>query len=169
MVIGILVPNYGWGIRFRGMWLQIVLKHSGKRLKVSSLVNVYNPARLSVGDNVYIGHGSYIGDGDIRLDSEVVIGPFCSISAGNHLFKDNSVRFGGYEYRPVRIGRGTWLGSHVTVTAGVEIGKGCLIAAGSVVTEDIPDGVVAGGVPAKKIRDNDGNSGVGSNNQEGMK
>ena len=60
MLVGLLVPNYGWGLRFRGRWVQWTLKSHGKGLKISSMVNIYNPSRLSVGDNVYIGHGTYI-------------------------------------------------------------------------------------------------------------
>ena len=132
------------------------------------MVNVYNPSRLSVGNHVYIGHGTYIGDGDITIGDEVVIGPYCSITAGNHRFKDGSVRFGGYDYEPVQIGRGTWIGGHVSVVSGVTIGAGCLIAAGAVVTKDVPDGMIAGGVPAKIIGMNPPNSGIDSGHQEGM-
>ena len=84
----------------------------------------------------------------------------------NHLYRDGSVRFGGYEYKPVHIGKGTWLGSHVSVLAGVTIGSGCLVASGAVVTKDVPDGMIAGGVPAKVIKENDLNSGADKGNQE---
>ena len=168
MVIGLFVPNYGWGIRLRGLWAQIVLRSHGRGLKISSMVNIYNPSRLSVGDNVYVGYGTYIGDGDIYIGDEVVIGPYCNISAGNHKFKSGSVRFGGYEYKPINIGNGTWIGGHVSVLGGVNIGSGCLIAAGAVVTKDVPDGVVVAGVPAKIIGENDPDSGIGALFQDGM-
>ena len=155
MFFGLMLPNYGWGLALRGRWMSLVMKKSGKSFKVSSSVNIYNPSRLSVGDYVYIGHGTYVGDGDISIDDEVVIGPNCILSAGNHLFKNGSVRFGGYEYKPIYIGKGTWIGGNSTITAGSKIGNGCIIAAGSVVTNDIPDGVVAGGIPAKVIKNNE--------------
>jgi len=155
LLFGLLVPNYGWGLRFRGRWVSPTLRRCGRNLKIANLVNIYNPSGLSVGNDVYIGHAVYLGDGEIELSDEVVIGPFCSITGGNHLFRDGSVRFGGYEYKPVRIGRGTWLGGHVSITAGVTVGSGCLIAAGAVVTRDIPDGMVAGGVPATILRPNE--------------
>ncbi len=66
--------------------------------------------------------------------------------------KDGSYRYGPYDYGRIEIGHGSWLGGHVTVTSNVKIGKGCLIAAGSVVTKDIPDFSLAAGVPAKVIR-----------------
>jgi maltose O-acetyltransferase len=100
---------------------------------------------------VYIGYNTYIGGGEVFLDDEVIIGPFCSIVAGNHTLKDGSYRYGPYEYGTISIGRGTWLGSHVTVASNVKIGKGCCIAAGSVVVADVEDNAVYGGVPAKRI------------------
>ena len=168
MFFGLALPNYGWGLSLRGYWMRLVMKNSGKSLKISGLVNFYNPSRVVVGNNVYIGHGTYLGDGDISIDDEVVIGPNCVLSGGNHLFKNGSVRFGGYEYIPISIGRGTWIGGNCTITAGSRVGKGCIIAAGSVVTNDIPDGVIAGGIPAKVIKENNLNSGKNSDNQQGM-
>ena len=52
------------------------VKRCGKNLKLAPAVHIYNPKRLSLGDNVYIGYNSYIGDGDITFDDEVVLGPF---------------------------------------------------------------------------------------------
>jgi maltose O-acetyltransferase len=160
------LPTYGWGISCRGKLMTPLLKYCGKNLKLAPSVNIYNPSRLSVGHNVYIGFNTYIGDGDISLEDEVVIGPFCSITGGNHLFREGSVRFGGYAYHQVKIGAGSWLGSHVSILAGVTIGKGCLIASGAVVTKDVPDGIIAGGVPAKIIKENYLESGSGKRNQE---
>ncbi|MHB0912217.1 MAG: acyltransferase [Armatimonadota bacterium] len=130
----------------------MALQTSGRNLKISSNVNIYNPQNMHVGDNVYIGYNCYFGGGDIFLDDEVIIGPFCTIVAGNHTMKNGSYRFGPYSYGTIRIGRGTWLGANSVITSDVSIGKGCLIAAGSVVTKDIPDFTIVGGVPAKPIR-----------------
>lgn len=163
------LPGYGWGIRLRGRLFKLLIHRSGKNLKVASYATIYNPYRLVVGDNVYIGHGSYIGDGDITLDNEVVLGPYCTITGGNHKFKNGSVRFGGYEYKPVYIGKGTWIGAHATVLAGVKVGAGCIVAAGSVVSKDVEDFMVVGGVPAKVLSNNNPESGADCKNQCGMK
>ena len=53
---------------------------------------------------------------------------------------------------PIHIGENVWIGSSVTITRGVTIGDNSVIAAGAVVTKDIPANVVAGGVPAKVIK-----------------
>lgn len=147
-----LFPPVGKYLSWRGRFAGPRLAACGANLKIASRVNIYNPARLSCGNNVYIGYNTYIGGGDVRLSDEVIIGPFCCIVAGNHTMKDGSYRFGPYDYGTIEIGRGTWLGAHVTITSNVKIGAGCLIAAGSVVTHDVPDGAVVGGVPARIIK-----------------
>jgi maltose O-acetyltransferase len=169
MLLTLPFPNFGLGLVLRGWLYSKIIINCGKRFKLAPLVNIYNPSKVKIGNDVYIGYSAYIGDGDITLCDEVVIGPFCSLTAGNHLFRDNSVRFGGYEYKPVSIGKGTWLGANVNVLAGVTIGSGCLVAAGAVVTRDIPDNSIAVGAPAKVIGPNDGASGVQAFNQDGMK
>ncbi len=169
MFLTLPFPNFGNGLAARGWLYRKLIPRCGARFKLAPLVNIYNPTRVTLGRDVYIGYCSYIGDGDITLGDEVVIGPFCSVTGGNHLFRNDSVRFGGYDYKPVRIGKGSWLGANVNVLAGVTIGSGCLIAAGSVVTKDIPDNSIAAGAPAKVIAKNDGHSGVDAMNQEGMK
>ena len=162
------LPSYGWGIRLRGRIYKRLLGECGNNLALSSLVNIYNPSTLKCGNNVYIGYCCYIGDGDITIDDEVVIGPYVSITGGNHLFKDGSVRFGGYQYKPISIGKGSWIGAHSSILAGVKIGKGCIVAAGTVVNKDVPDGMVVGGVPAKVIKENDPDSGLNGIEQVGM-
>jgi len=147
-----ILPGYGKSLSWRGQLAEKVIKSSKGNLKVSSNVNIYNPQYLSVGQNVYIGYNTYIGGGEVSLDDEVIIGPFCSIVAGNHTMKDGSYRYGPYSFGTIQIGRGTWLGSHCTITSNVKIGEGCLIAAGSVVTKDVEDFTVVGGVPAKQIK-----------------
>lgn len=147
-----ILPPYGKSLSTRGKLAAKVLKSCGENLKISSDVNIYNPQNVIVGNSVYIGYNTYLGGGEIILADQVIIGPFCSIVAGNHTMKDESYRFGPYDYGKIEIGRGTWLGSHCVITSNVKIGKGCIIAAGSVVTKDIEDFSVVGGVPAKLIK-----------------
>ena len=147
-----ILPASGRSLIFRGYLATKVLKKSGKNLKISSNVNLYNPANIITGDNVYIGYSSYIGGGDVVLHDEVVIGPFCSIVAGNHTMEKDSFRYGEYDCGKIVIGKGSWLGSHCTIVSNVNIGKGCLIAAGSVVNKDVSDFSMVAGIPAKFIK-----------------
>ena len=86
----------------------------------------------------------------------VLIGPHCSVTAGDHKFDPETKAFtkrnnGDFDVSIV-IGEGSWLAHAVTVTSGVRIGKGNLICAGAVVTKDVPPYTVVGGVPAKPIK-----------------
>ena len=147
----LLIPDGAHGDRKRGVLYEPFLKSFGENFKVGSQALIYNPNGLTVGNHVYIGFNSYLGQGDIILEDEVLIGNFVSITASNHLIKGDSFRFGGYEAKTVTIGKGTWLGAHSSITAGVKIGKSCLVAAGAVVTKSFDDGKIIGGVPAREI------------------
>lgn len=118
---------------------------------------------LKIGNNVGIGWqtGIYVGT-KITLGDNVRIAEQCTLSgyAGHPL--DAQDRALGKpdldtQARDITLEDDVWLGRGCTVNAGVKIGKGSIIAAGSVVTKDIPAGVLAGGVPAKIIRHLDNN------------
>ena len=107
-----------------------------------------------VGKNVFFGLYVYC-NGDVTVEDDVLIGPHCSITAGNHKFNPETVSFSlrtekDYD-NSIVIGRGSWLASKVTVTAGVKIGKANLICAGAVVTHNTEDYAIIAGVPAKQI------------------
>jgi len=147
----LFIPDGPSGDRARGKLYEPFLKSVGKNFKIGSQAFIFNPNGLSVGDNVYIGFNSYLGQGEIILDDEVLIGNFVSLTASNHLMKDRSYRFGGFSAKPISIGKGSWLGSHSSVLAGVSIGGSCLIASGAIVTKTFGDGLLIAGVPAKCI------------------
>lgn len=89
----------------------------------------------------------------IHIGENVFIGPKCVLACPGHpLHSAQRVTQPLTTSKPINIGDGVWLGASVTVVGGVSIGQGSVIAAGAVVTCDIPAGVVAGGVPCKVIR-----------------
>ena len=147
----IFIPDGPDGDRKRGRLYEPYLKSFGENLKVGSQAFIFNPNGLSVGNHVYIGFNSYLGQGEIELMDEVLIGNFVSITASNHLIKNGSFRFGGYHAEKIKIGRGTWIGAGASITAGVSIGASCLIASGAVVTKNFDDKLIIGGVPSKVI------------------
>lgn len=140
------------GDRARGKLYEPFLRKAGKNFKIASQAMIYNPNGLVVGDDVYIGFNSYIGQGDVEIEDEVLIGNFASITASNHLRKNDSYRFGGFEGKKIIIGKGTWIGASTCILAGVSIGKGSIVAAGSVVTKSFDNNTLIGGVPAKQIK-----------------
>ncbi len=110
---------------------------------------------LSVGDHSNIGAYSYIGcSGHIRIGNNVMTGPRINLLAENHNFEDRSrpIKAQGVHRSSIVIGDDCWIGANVTIVAGVRIGEGSVIAAGAVVTRDIPAGSIAAGIPAKVLR-----------------
>ena len=119
-------------------------------------ITVYNTCTIvgdvTVGENTWIGpYSSLDGNGGL------VVGKFCSISAGVHIITHDSAKWalsGGkamYDYAPIKIGDFCFIGTNAVITKGVNIGNHCLIGAGAVVTNDIPDFSITVGVPAKVI------------------
>ncbi len=89
----------------------------------------------------------------IYIGEDVFIGPKCVLAcAGHPVNSEQRCTEPLTQSKPIHIGNNVWLGASVTVIGGVTIGDGSVIAAGAVVTKDIPAGVVAGGVPCKVIR-----------------
>ena len=81
----LFVPDGPLGDRTRGRLYEPFLKSYGKNFKVGSQAFIFNPNGLTVGNDVYIGFNAYLGQGDITLKDEVLIGNFVSITASNHL------------------------------------------------------------------------------------
>lgn len=89
----------------------------------------------------------------VTIGDYVMIGPNTLISTVNHPISPRGRRAHLGIGKPVTIGNDVWIGGSVTILPGVTIGNNVIIAAGAVVTKDIPDNCLAGGVPARKIRD----------------
>lgn len=122
-------------------------------------VFVEPPFRCDYGRNLYLGDRVYVNFDLIVLDvcpvtvgDDALIGPRVSLLAAGHP-TDPEVRASGLEYgSPIAIGRRVWLGGGVIVNPGATIGDDSVIGSGSVVTRDIPAGVVAAGNPCRVLR-----------------
>lgn len=111
--------------------------------------------RVSIGENFYSNYNLVILAGNkVTFGDNVLIGPDCGIYAAGHPLNVEQ-RNAGLEYaQPIRIGNNVWIGGGVRILSGVTIGDNTVIAAGSVVTGDIPANVLAGGVPCRVLREN---------------
>lgn len=104
---------------------------------------------ITIGEHVFINYNcTMLDEGLIHIGNHVLIGPNCSFYTPQHpkdyMQRRNPIETG----HPISIGDDTWIGGNVTVCPGVKIGSRSIIAAGSVVTKDIPDDCMAAGNPA---------------------
>ncbi|WP_239512357.1 sugar O-acetyltransferase [Bifidobacterium aerophilum] len=115
--------------------------------------------RCDLGCNIHLGAGSFVNYDCVMFDAapitigeSVWIAPMVGLFTTNHALDYDERAAGGAVSRPITIGDGAWLGAHVIVLGGVTIGRGAVIGAGSAVTRDVPDNVVAVGNPARVLR-----------------
>ena len=109
---------------------------------------------LHLGSNIYANYNlTLVDDGHIYIGDRVMIGPNVTIATANHPIEPE-LRAKGLQYnRDVYIGENVWIAAGVIIVPGVRIGKNSVIGAGSVVTKDIPDNVLAVGNPCRVIRE----------------
>lgn len=104
---------------------------------------------IILGENVFMNYDCIMLDGGyIRIGKHTLIGPHCQFYTPQHPMDYVERREEKETAYPITIGEDCWLGGNVVVCPGVTIGNRCIIAAGSVVTKDIPDDSLVAGVPA---------------------
>jgi len=126
---------------------------SGIKIPFSSTIhlgaNFFKPSGISIGKNTIIGYGTFLdGRGKLSIGSHVDIASQVLIYTDEHDI--NSPTFGN-SFAPVTIKDYVFIGPRVIILPGVTVGRGAVIAAGAVLTKNIPDFEVWGGVPAQKI------------------
>ena len=115
------------------------------------LITVFENAKLVIGDNVFLNFGVDIGcTTQIDIGNNVLIGSFTNIIDNNFHYVDPDTPNIG---RKITISDNVWIGNHCIILPGVKIGKNSVVAAGSIVTSDVPDNVLVMGVPAKVKRE----------------
>ena len=110
---------------------------------------------VEIGDNANIGSNCQIFSAKkVKIGKNVLIAAYAYLVGGGHIYEDPDVPIieQGRTASGIEIGDNVWLGASVKVLDGVTIGEGAIIAAGAVVTEDIPSFAIAGGIPAKVIK-----------------
>lgn len=106
--------------------------------------------RVTFGKNVFINHSAvFSASGGIEIQDGVMLAPGVKIATINHDFNQRHTL---YTYGKVVLKKNAWLGMGCTICPGVTIGENAVVAAGAIVTKDVPDNVVVGGCPAKIIK-----------------
>jgi len=131
---------------------KLVLSSCGKQVNIETNA-VFSP-KVTLGDYSGIGINAKL-YGTCHIGRYVMMGTDCTVITRNHRFDRIDIPMmqqGFEEERPVFIGDDVWIGDRVTLLPGVHIGEGCIVAAGAVVTRDVPPYSIVAGVPARVIR-----------------
>ena len=120
---------------------------------------IFPPFFTDYGKNITVGRGAFINSGccfqdqgGIEIGDNVLIGPQVVLATLNHDLSKPELR-ANLTPAPIKIGNNVWIGAHSTIVGGVTVGDNSVIAAGAVVTKDVPPNVIVGGVPAKVIKE----------------
>lgn len=143
-----------------------VLDHAGKEAAVRELFgsagsnpNVLPGFICDNGRNIHVGndflanyHVTILDIREVNIGDSVMIGPNVLISTVNHPLDAAGRRKHLGVAKPVNIGNDVWIGGNAVILPGVSIGNNCIVAAGAVVTKNVPDNSLVAGVPARIIR-----------------
>lgn len=120
-------------------------------------VTVFTPLHINCGKHITIGKNvfinfdcTFLGLGGITIEDDVLIGPKVSLITENHPLNPEERK--GLTGKPIVIKKNAWIGANATILPGVTIGENAVVAAGAVVSKDVPDNTIVGGIPAKFIK-----------------
>lgn len=146
----------GVGASLREVYYRRHLASIGGNVVFLPHVYISGVSKVNIGDDVAINfYTMIVAFKNISIGNDVLIGPYVLIHSGNHRYEDVTVpiRSQGHDSAPIVIEDDVWIGAHAIVLKGVTIGRGSVVAAGSIVNSDVAPYSVVAGVPAKKIRD----------------
>jgi len=146
------------GNRVRALVLRLAGFHIGRGTVIWGAPTITGSgdlySRLHIGEFCWLNVGIFFNLGaEIFVGDRAGIGHQVMILTETHDIGDSSRRTGPVRPLPVKIGAGVWIGARATILPGVTIGEGAVVAAGSLVTKDVPANVLVAGVPAKEIRE----------------
>lgn len=152
-IFPLTIGNY-----IRKLFYRLVLKKCGNNFKTGIRIKIQDPSNIFVGNNVELNYGVWIASnkhkkGSIKIGNNVLIGPYSILHSGNHKFKNPNISINkqGFEFDEIVIEDDVWIAARCTILSGVTIGRGSVIAAGTVITKDIPPFSVVAGVRGKII------------------
>lgn len=153
-VIAAVLPQ----TRFFGLkrWLLAAAgAHVGRDVRIVSSCRFYVGGGLTIGPGTWLGEDLLVtgGKADVTIGARCDIGPRVTLVTGSHRLWEDETRAAGSSFSaPIKIGDGVWIGAGVIVLGGVTVGDRAFLAAGAVVTTDVPADSMVGGSPAKVLR-----------------
>jgi acetyltransferase-like isoleucine patch superfamily enzyme len=149
------LPRHKFFNIIKSNYMRIQGAKIGKNITYYPGIKINPCMKITLGDNVDLAWGVIITTGGgVEIGDRTLIGYRTMISSANHLIPPNreKIFFAGHSPKKVIIGPDAWIGGNCTIVAGVIIGEGAVVAAGSVVTKDVAPFSIVGGVPAKLIK-----------------
>ena len=146
--------------RFLSFFYKKMLRGCGSNVRFSALTSDFTYRNVTIGNDVYIGpHALFLcTESQIFIGNKVLFGPHVTIIGGDHRITD----VGRFIYdvldkhpeddQDVHIEDHVWIGTNTTSLKGVTVGRGSVVAAGALVTKDVPPYAIVGGVPAKVLK-----------------
>ena len=146
--------------RFLSFFYRKMLRGCGSNVRFSALTSDFTYRNVTIGNDVYIGpHALFLcTESQIFIGNKVLFGPHVTIIGGDHRITD----VGRFIYdvldkhpeddQDVHIEDDVWIGTNTTLLKGVTVGRGSVVAAGALVTKDVPPYAIVGGVPAKVLK-----------------
>ena len=161
MCLGNAMPTYGPFNRIRPAFYRMAGMAIGKHVTIIGPLNVElslneeTTRGISIGDRAYLNFDTRLAcrNSRISIGADVQIGPRVSFETATHglVFAPEAGR--GLDHREIRVEDKVWIGAGATILPGVTIHEAAVVAAGAVVTKDVPAYTLVGGVPARKIKD----------------
>ncbi len=142
------------GARLNRFVVKRIFRKCGQGVNIRPRVYFGSGANVSIGNHSMMGQDSIIGStAEVAIGNDVMMGPEVLVYTSNHgMAAGTPMRLQPLESAAVRIGDDVWIGARCIILPGVNIGDGAVLAAGAVVTGDVPANAVVGGVPAKLLK-----------------
>ncbi|MDP3979381.1 MAG: acyltransferase [Pseudomonas sp.] len=155
MSIVFMLPRYRLFCNFKAAFLKLCGAKVGSRVDIYPGVWITPGRNLIIGDHVDLSKDVLITtSGGVSIGDRTLVGYRSQILSTNHEITAAGLEIpvSGNVHKPIAIGKDVWIAANCVITAGVNIGDGAVIAAGSIVTKDIPSNAIAAGNPAKVIK-----------------
>lgn len=140
-----------WSPSLRAALLRAFGARIGRGVVVRANVSISFPWRLTVGDHVWIGEDvGILSLAPVRIEDNVCISQRAYLCTGSHDYRRGDFKL---VTKPITVRAGSWIAATAFLAPGVEIGAGAVVAAGSVVTRDVPPATLVRGNPAEAVRE----------------